>query len=61
MLNYNKGQIIQYRCPKCFNNEAVVLKAEDKDFTEKTAGVLWVQCQECGFNDNVLLPAKDFA
>ncbi len=54
MFSLEVGSLLKSRCKSCYHNEMQVIKIIPKEFTRRVAFVVWMQCPECGQNDNSL-------
>ncbi|TGB05185.1 hypothetical protein [Halobacillus salinus] len=59
MSDYKVGHPLSKRCNKCFHPEVTINQTVQKEFSEKIAYILWLQCPDCGFNDTALLPKDE--
>ncbi|MCA0970465.1 hypothetical protein LCM20_07700 [Halobacillus litoralis] len=54
MSAFEIGTTITHPCLSCFYEKQTIMKVTPKEFSEKTAYVLWTQCASCGRNDTHL-------
>ncbi|MYL53760.1 hypothetical protein GLW08_10470 [Pontibacillus yanchengensis] len=59
MSKYQIRKLYKKRCTNCLHDELVIIKVLPNEFTDKTVYMLWLQCSECGTNDNELVTENE--